>query len=85
MIAIKNAQKITENGLRISEVFHFDDDYRRVHQSKSLGVKHIMVCDDVNARASLFGADFLINNFRNSERIFNFLAEKTAEKRKIKS
>ncbi|MGC8479579.1 MAG: HAD hydrolase-like protein [Candidatus Micrarchaeia archaeon] len=85
MITIRKVRELTGKLFKVNEVFHFDDDYRRIMQSKSLGVKHIMVCDDENAKISIFGSDFLINNFSNSDQIFNFLEGKGVQKRKIKN
>ncbi len=71
--AIRKAKEKTNRNFSPRDIYHFDDDNRRINSSKILGINHIMVSDDPNVNLKIFPADFLIPNFRNHEIIFNFM------------
>lgn len=77
--AINKAKSKTNVNFNNRDIYHFDDDHRRITSSKELGINHVLVSDDPNAKLSYYRADFLIPNFTKYERIFNFMGIKNDE------
>ncbi len=83
--AIKKAKEKSNINFKPQDIYHFDDDYRRIKDSRILGINHIMISDDPKVKLSVFPADFLIPNFINHDRILSFMKIENKEKIKTKS
>ncbi|MEM0200804.1 MAG: HAD hydrolase-like protein [Candidatus Micrarchaeaceae archaeon] len=78
---IISAEKITGKMFN-NEIYHFDDDYRRISSTKELGVKYFMVSDDPNAKLSVLYADYIMKDFKD-ENVYKLLGIKNVRKNKI--
>ncbi len=77
IIAIETAQKATGQVFEKENIFHFDDDERRISGTHRIGIKHVAIIDIPGLTAYTIGADFLINNFSKIGELRKFLEKGT--------
>ncbi len=82
IIAIETARKVTGQRFDGKDIFHFDDDERRISGTHKVGIQHVAVMDMPRLTAYIVGADFLINNFSKKTELIQFLENNTSNKEK---
>ncbi len=76
-IAIETAHKVTGQVFEKRNIFHFDDDERRILGTHKVGIWHVAVMNMPGLTAYTIGADFLINDFSKITELRKFLENNT--------